>query len=142
MRQITTTTDIEATPDRIWKVLMDFDAYPEWNPFVVGIEGTPAEGERLTVHLAPPGKKPARFRPTVMEVSEGRAFEWLGSVWFKGVFDGRHRFEITPTETGARFDHSERFSGILRPIVLRLIGEQTTAGFEAMNAALKERAEG
>ncbi|MHB8211958.1 MAG: SRPBCC family protein [Acidithiobacillus sp.] len=32
MRQVETEIEIAASPERIWSILMDFSAYPEWNP--------------------------------------------------------------------------------------------------------------
>ncbi|MGH2597543.1 MAG: SRPBCC family protein [Actinomycetota bacterium] len=31
--------EIDADPDTVWSVLMDFGASPEWNPFIDPIEG-------------------------------------------------------------------------------------------------------
>lgn len=52
---ISTTLDIDATPQAVWDVLTDFAAYGEWNPFMDRAEGTPAVGAKLLVHLAPNG---------------------------------------------------------------------------------------
>ena len=142
MRTIETSIDIAAGPDTVWSILMDFPSYPEWNPFVVGITGPATIGEQLEVRLQPPGGKATTFRPRVTEVEEQRFFQWLGKVGFKGVFDGRHSFRINPTEHGVRFEHSERFTGILSGLMMRMIGKRTEAGFVAMNEALKARAEG
>jgi hypothetical protein len=141
MREITTTVDIAAPPGRVWETLMDFDTYREWNPFVVSITGRPAVGSRLVVRIALPRKRPTTLRPTVTEVKDEAVFEWFGSTGFKGVFDGRHRFELALSDAGTRFVHSERFTGILAGLVFRMIGDQTRSGFDAMNAALKDRAE-
>lgn len=35
--------EIDATPDEVWSVLTDLDAYNEWNPFIVS-----SGGSRLT----------------------------------------------------------------------------------------------
>ena len=32
-------TEIEATPERVGSILLDFPSHPEWNPFVRCIEG-------------------------------------------------------------------------------------------------------
>ena len=32
MHQIVTEIDIAASPERVWSILMDFSAYPQWNP--------------------------------------------------------------------------------------------------------------
>ena len=31
--------EIAAPPTAVWAILMDFDRYPEWNPFIVKISG-------------------------------------------------------------------------------------------------------
>ncbi len=81
------------------------------------------------------------FKPTVTESKEGKALEWLGSLGVRGIFDGRHRFELTETLEGTKLVQSEEFTGVLAPLVLRLTGDVTRANFEEMNAALKSRVE-
>ncbi len=142
MRQLTTTIEIDSSPDAVWAILMDFEAYPDWNPFVREIKGSPTEGEQLSVRLQNPGGKAMAFAPFVTESVPGRRFSWLGKVGFKGVFDGHHRFDIAPTERGTvHFSQSEDFSGALVPVLWGMVTNKTRAGFESMNAALKERAE-
>jgi uncharacterized protein YndB with AHSA1/START domain len=46
--------EIDARPEEVWHVLMDFRSYPEWNPFIVSIEGEARPGARLKVRIAPP----------------------------------------------------------------------------------------
>jgi hypothetical protein len=103
--------------------------------------GTVAVGERLTNRLEPPGGKAMTFRPTVTQVHDGRVFEWLGRLGLPGLFDGRHRFELVPNGDGTRLMQTERFSGVLVPFMTKGLYTKTRAGFEAMNTALKTRAE-
>jgi hypothetical protein len=56
----------------VWEVLSDFDAYPEWNPFIRRISGSPHEGEKLEVRIEPPGSRGMKFKPTVLEATPGR----------------------------------------------------------------------
>ena len=58
-----------------------------------------------------------------------------------GVFDGRHIFELEPTPVGTRLVQREEFTGILVPLFARSLDKGTKAGFEAMNLAIKQRAE-
>ena len=88
-----------------------------------------------------PGRKPITFRPTVTEVIPGSVFEWLGHLGVRGTFDGRHRFELEESDGGTRLTHSETFTGIIVPLLFRVLEKGTRAGFEAMNAALKTRVE-
>ena len=81
--------------------------------------------------------------PTVTVNEPGHAFGWLGKLGgVPHLFDGAHRFELEPIDGGARtrFVQSERFRGILLPLVRRSILPATLKGFEAMNLALAERA--
>jgi hypothetical protein len=141
VREIRTSTEIAAPPGAVWEVLTDFDAYPEWNPFVRSIAGTLAEGERLEVSLGASGKKPMGFAPVVTSLVPGEEFAWLGHLGVKGVFDGHHHFQLSASETGTRLEHFEQFSGALSPILLAAIGATTARGFDEMNQALKERVE-
>ncbi len=142
MHDIATTIDIAATPDRVWSILVDFPAHPQWNPFVRSIEGTPRVGDRLTVSIRPPGGKGMTFRPTVLAAEPGRELRWRGHLLFPGLFDGEHYFRIEPLGPGlVRFVHGERFSGLLVPFAKSSLDRGTRAGFEAMNGALKARAE-
>ncbi len=137
-----TEIEIEAPTDTVWEVLVDLDHYADWNPFIVESSGTVAVGSRLTNRLQPSGGRTVTFRPTVTEVVEGRVFEWLGRLGIPGLFDGRHRFELHPTAAGGtRLVHGEEFRGILVRPLRRSLDRDTLPGFEAMNAALKTRAE-
>jgi hypothetical protein len=142
MLEIRTTIDIDAGVETVWSLLMDFDSYPEWNPFVRSVEGSPVVGERLVAVIGASGKKAMKISPVVQEVEAPRSFSWLGSVGRKGIFDGEHHFEIVEIEEGTRFDQYEKFSGFLAPVVIGAIRKSTTRGFEEMNRALKSRAEG
>lgn len=47
--------------------------------------------------LQPAGGREATFKPSVTVVEPNTTFEWLGRFGLPGIFDGRHRFELTPT---------------------------------------------
>src|SRR5688500_4477572 len=102
-KELHTTIDIDASPEQAWAVLADFERYGEWNPFVTAIQGSATPGLRLRVRLTPPGARGVTMKPRVTVVEPGRTFEWLGSIVVRGIFDGRHRFELEATERGTRF---------------------------------------
>lgn len=132
---------IRAGRDRVWNILMDFKSYPEWNPFIVQIEGEPVKGKRLRNTLRN-GDKTYVFKPRILELEAPHRFSWLGSLWFRGLFDGRHQFGIEDLGDGqVKLVHSETFSGILSGMILRKIREETRNNFIRMNEALKKRAE-
>src|SRR5262245_4358182 len=142
MRSIATEVGIERPAAAVWAVLTDIERWPEWNPFAKA-RGRLAVGETLQVELRPPGKAPMTFRPTIVKLDPGVELRWLGHLGPPGVFDGEHGFRIAPEgEQRCRLQHFETFRGILAAPVLWLVGDATRRGFEAMNLALKARAEG
>jgi hypothetical protein len=141
MKSIETNINIKATPEKIWNILMDFENYGTWNPFIQSIKGERSLGKQLEASIGL-GEKGMTFKPIVQVVEKNCEFEWLGSLLMKGIFDGRHSFVLEPiSETETKLIHSESFSGIFSGIILKMIKEDTEKGFKAMNEALKKRAE-
>jgi hypothetical protein len=139
--ELHTEIHIDAPPEVVWTILTDLPHYREWNPFVVSSGGTVAVGQRLTNRLQPVGGRTRTFRPTVTIVDPPRTFEWLGHLGVPGIFDGRHRFELTATRTGTHLAQIEHVSGVLVRFARRSLDEGTVGGFNAMNLALKARVE-
>ena len=139
-RRIDTEIFIAASPDQVWRVLTDFAAYPQWNPFILSIEGRAEWGARLTVRIQAGGEQHV-FKPVVLQATAATQLRWLGRVGFPGVFDGEHGFELRPEGSGTRLLQTESFQGFLVPLLWRKVEPMTRAGFEAMNRALKARAE-
>ncbi len=132
---------INASPEIIWKILMDFDHYPDWNPFIKSITGKKEVGSRLTVLLQPPGEKGMTFTPKVKVFAVNQEFRWLGKLWGGGFFNGEHYFLIQDLGNNTvQFTHGENFTGILVGLMSKMLGN-TKKGFQAMNEALKLRAE-
>ena len=140
MRRIAVTTEIAAPVEAVWVQLTATSEFPTWNPFITSLEGTLKKGEKLNVRIAPPNGKAMTFRPAVTAADEGRKLEWFGRLLMPGVFDGRHTFTLEPTATGTRLTQEETFTGILVPLTGSTLAK-TKAGFQAMNEALKVRAE-
>jgi len=142
MKNISTDIIIYAPKEIVWQVLTDFESYPDWNPFIKSFAVKPEKGKRFKVVIQQPGSKPMTFSPVCLELSENTQFRWLGSLGFKGIFDGEHIFELFEEENGkTRFIHREKFSGILVPLLWKQLNVKTRKGFDMMNEALKERAE-
>jgi len=142
MKSIHTTVDIAAAPGRVWEVLTDFSSYPQWNPFIRSISGTPEVGERLAIVVQPPGGSATAFKPVVLAARPGLELRWKGRLIMPGIFDGDHYFHLQELEGGTRLEHGERFSGLLAMLMPASSFGQIEAGFLAMNQALKSLAEG
>lgn len=137
-----TEIEIDAPPERVWAVLTDFEAYPDWNSFIRFIRGALQPGARLEVRIQPSGQRGMTFRPSLLVVNRGRELAWLGRLLLPGIFDGEHHFVIEPIAEGrVRFRQSESFRGVLIPLFKASLDRDTRRGFEEMNRALKARAE-
>jgi len=82
------------------------------------------------------------LRPTVLAVEPNRQLRWKGQLLVPGMFDGEHFFRLEPNAGGGTtFHHGEIFSGLLVPLLKRVLDGATKQGFIAMNEALKREAE-
>ncbi len=141
-KEINTEILIQATPATVWTILTDFETYPKWNPFIKSISGALKVGNKITARIEPPGAKGMTFKPTILALETNKKFMWLGHLWFTGLFDGEHSFELIDNGNGTTtFVQSEKFKGILVPLFKKMLDIKTIQGFEAMNGALKDVAE-
>jgi len=142
MREISTQIEINSSPDKVWDILIDFDKYPEWNPFILSIIGKPKLRERLKVTLMAKPDKHMVFKPKVTMCEKNKRFVWLGQLFMTGLFDGHHFFELKSKGGGSTtFIHREEFSGLLVPMFWKSIEDNTHKSFIEMNLALKKRVE-
>lgn len=138
MRSHGASTTIQATPERIWAILTDAPAYPDWEPNVLRIEGEIALGEKLRVFTT---LSPDRAFPVeVTELLPGRRMVWSSGMPL-GLFEGERRFELEALPEGeTRVSTREEFRGLLLPVIGRSIPDLDES-FEQFVAALKARAE-
>jgi hypothetical protein len=140
--EIKTKITINATPEKVWGILTNFDEYPNWNPFIKSIEGQVTLGEIITVRIEPPEAKGMTFRPKILTFVKNRELSWLGHLLFPGLFDGKHKFELIDNGNGTTtFIQSENFKGFLVPFFKKQLRNNTKNGFIEMNEKLKEIAE-
>lgn len=142
MKEIKTEVIINARPEKVWQVLTDFKAYPTWNPFITSIEGEVFEGSKFKVKLQPLGSSSMQFKPVCVSFIENHEFSWIGKLVTKGVFDGKHCFELHALDNEkTKFIQREEFTGFLVPFFWKKLDVNTRWSFEMMNDKLKETVE-
>jgi len=140
--EIKTEIIINASVERIWSILADLENYKNWNPFIIESSGKPEVGGRIQNTMLN-GTKTITFSPVIQKLEENRYFEWLGHLWIKGIFDGRHYFELRPlVNNQTLLVHGESFTGLLVKPIMKQISADTMNNFVKMNLALKSLAEG
>jgi hypothetical protein len=141
-KELLSSIDIAAPAERVWEVLVDFAVFPVWNPFITRAEGPLEVGGRLTLRMQPVGGSAVTLRPTVVEVVDGQRLRWQGHLGVRGLFDADHQFIVEPLgAAGSRLVQKERFSGLLVPFFQGSLDRGSLPAFQAMNSALKDRAE-
>jgi hypothetical protein len=132
--------EIHTSPQRVWAVLTDRAAYPEWNPFIVSSRGQLRPGATL-VNRMHDATGDTTFTPVVQVVDPGRELQWIGRVGPGAIFDGRHTFTIQQIRPGlVLFTQREDFTGIAVPFYEGHLHADTLPMFRAMNAALAAQA--
>jgi len=135
---INTRVMINAPAAKVRAIVVDYRAYPSWNPFVVKVDGDMSAGKDVRVTVHPVGQAPITGTGHVL-ASDPDRIAWSGRLGFPGVFSGVHTFLIEadgPNRTV--FSNNEKMRGLS---VLVYDFKPTAAAFVAMNQALKQRAE-
>lgn len=139
--QIYTEILIDTTPNKVWKILTDFEKYPEWNPFIKSFEGNVKTGNTISVRIEPSNGNGLTFKAVVIAYEPEKEIRWLGKFFIKGLLDGEHQFKLIDNQNGTTtFIHTETFNGILVYLLKKNL-TNTKSSFEEMNRALKELAE-
>lgn len=141
MKELRTEIEIQAAPEKVWRVLTDLDQYPQWNPFIHQALGQAKVGEPVDITFRS-GSKNMTLHCTVTRVEPNRELRWKYHVGSAKLFAGEHSFMLEPIDAQhVRFIDREIFSGWLVPLQAKDIDTNSKRGFEAMDEALKARAE-
>jgi len=132
---------IHASPQRVWQVLTDRAAYPQWNPFIVSSRGQLKPGATL-VNRMHDATGDTTFTPVLQVVDPGHKLQWIGRIGPGGIFDGQHTFTIQQIRPGlVLFTQREGFTGVAVPFYEGHLHADTLPMFRAMNAGLAQQAE-
>jgi len=141
MKEIYSEIEINASSKVVWDILMDFDNFPNWNPFIEKISGNPKVGSKIEVFIQPPDSRGMTFKPKILDYKPEEKLRWIGTLRIPKIFDGEHSWIIKEiNENKVLFVQKEKFSGILVPLLGGML-KNTKKGFKMMNNALKMESE-
>jgi hypothetical protein len=140
-KELLTKTDIAAPPEVVWKTLIDFASYQEWNPFMNFVSGELKVGGKLSARFHFSDGKSTSFSVDILGVKPPLELKWRERI--SRFLEGEHVFEIKPLAGGkrARLVQREVYSGIFLSLSSGLLKDGMSRGFIEFNNALKERAE-
>ena len=132
------TTMIQASPEKIWRVLTDLNSWPSWDPFCERVEGQAVLGRKIKIFSKlSPGRA---FPVKIVELTSAKRMTFSGGMPF-GLFRGVRTYTLAPRgQSGVTFTMHEVFGGPLLPLIGKSIPDMTDA-FEKFVAGLKARAE-
>ncbi len=139
MKEISTSIDIDAPPERVWAVISDVERWAEWTASIrriVRLDSGPFRvGSRARVEQ--PKLAPATWEVTQLE--ENRGFDWASSSPVYRVLGGHW---IERRGAGSRVTLSVQYSGLLGPLLAILFGGITGRYVKMEAEGLKQRAKG
>src|SRR5258708_3070429 len=139
MKEYTSTSIINASPEAVWTILTDGEAYREWNPEIVGIDGHITLGGRITAHVRLGDGAVRALKQPLTALAAPTPMEWVGGLPL-GLFVGRRSFSVTARDSGVEFRLHLRMSGPLSSLILKSVGDRQPE-IDSFSAALKRRAE-
>jgi hypothetical protein len=137
MKEFQASITIDAPPERVWDVLVDTKAWPEWDPSCERIEGDVALGATIKAFTKlSPGRA---FPVKVAELVPHQRMIWTGGMPL-GLFRGVRTFTLAPEGGRTRFALREVFSGPMLALIGKSLPDMTDA-FQGFARGLKGRSE-
>jgi hypothetical protein len=129
---------IEASPERIWSILLDGSAYTDWDSGVVKLDGQIAPGARVKVTSEANPRSGCAVRVT--DIVPNESMRWSGGMPL-GLFTGVRTFTLSPASSGATaFKVREEYTGPLLGMIWKSMPDLQPS-FDKFASGLKARAE-
>ena len=133
---------MNCTPEKIWNILLNFNEYELWNPFMTKVVGDARLGSKIMVKIQTIRGKERTYYPIITKIDKDKELRWKGKSFFPGIFDGERIFIIEKSiDNQVSFLHKEIFTGLGVKFVGDKLDEDLKESFDRMNMALKTRAE-
>jgi uncharacterized protein YndB with AHSA1/START domain len=137
MKSYESTATIAAGPDDVWAALVDAANWPSWDSGVEAVEGTLAEGQKITIRSsAAPGRA---FPVKVTAFEPFRRLVFSGGMPL-GLFRGERTYTLAPEGAGTVFRMREEYSGPMLGLIWKSMPDLQPS-FDQFAAGLKRRVE-
>jgi hypothetical protein len=127
--------EIAASPETVWNVLTNFQAWPGWNSDVksMSFEGSVTPGAEFRWRAGP-----GTIVSTLEQVEPPRYIRWRGrTLSIKAI----HEWWLEPSDGGTRVKTEESFSGVLTRLFRRQLQKTLDKSLEDGLEQLKGEAE-
>lgn len=136
---ISAAIEIAATPHDVWAVLADLANYPQWHPVFREASGLLAAGNTITLMSTQPDTgHTVTAKVKVLIAEPPTELRWASSVL--GLMRSERSFTLSPAGGGTRLVQAGTYRGLFTRFPPKTVG-RIQGGFEAINQAIKRRAE-
>lgn len=130
---------VSAPRELVWRLLIEFDRYETWNPYITKASGEARKGERIVLRLDPRDAGPQEVECDVLDVKQLRKVLWRCRAYAPGLLDREHTFRLLPLDDDRiRLVYDGRWEGVFVPFADL---DDRKSGYRRMAHALKEHAE-
>jgi uncharacterized protein YndB with AHSA1/START domain len=137
------TVEIAAPAAFVWDVLVDYEKYPEWNPYTVAVSTTLEIGTAIDLTLPARDGSDTTFlnREYIRVVDPPHHLRYDTADEIPGVFGIRDQWITALGPDRCTYHTTDTLSGKYADIVMEKTGDWIKAGFDSVAHALKARAE-
>lgn len=135
-RGVETFIDIKTTPDALWQLLISFDKYPEWHPYLIQAEGAPTLKNKITFTYVKQDSTQDTFKAYILEATPDTVLSWGGSIGF--IFNAKHYYRIDRIDSETvRLTQGEYWHGIFGRSYGKKVYQDACANFQKQNQIMK-----
>src|SRR5262245_23999116 len=111
MRFFEATSQIKASPEAVWSVLVDGASWASWDSGVDGVDGRIAPGETIKIRTSGRG-----FPVKVTAFDSPRRLTFTGGMPL-GLFRGVRTYSLTTEGDATTFHMREEYTGPMLPLI-------------------------
>jgi hypothetical protein len=140
--EVSTTTEIAATPENVWAVLADLASYPQWHPVYQAVTGQLAAGSTLTITTTHPASgRTMTAKVKVLAAEPDTELRWESKLL--GLTISERIFRLSPAAGGTSLVQAATYRGLGGGRGRAMIKTVTRIqdSFAAINQAIKQQAE-
>jgi uncharacterized protein YndB with AHSA1/START domain len=141
VRSVTVT--IAAPVTFVWNVLVDYQHYPQWNPYTIHVSTTLTIGDPIDLTLPSPDGSATTFvnREHVRIVDPPHHLQYDTGNEMPGIFAVRDQWLTALDPHHCEYHTTDTINGKYADVVVDRTGAWVKAGFDSVAHALKARAE-
>jgi hypothetical protein len=131
---------INASPEKVWKVLTDFDNLKKWSSSFQGLQGKFEENGNIEIVFKSPFGGESQMNKKLFRFEEGKSFGWTG-VFLLGMSDYHTHILRALSDGRTEFTQTDGLNGGASFLLGKLLEKQMQKEYEVFNQELKQYVE-